>query len=61
MWATPFSGPSQRIGLSAPSRRENAPGSASASSTASPTTSGANARTASTWTSVPRPMVKTRL
>ena len=56
-WITPFSGPIQRSWLSPTSVRQNWPMSANSSSVRRPTTSGRNASTAATTTSVPRPIV----
>ena len=60
MWITPFSGPSHRSWDSEASDRQNAAGSAVISSSVRPTTSGRNARIASTQTSLPRPIVNVK-
>jgi hypothetical protein len=60
MWTTPFSGPSQRSWLSVASERQKAAMSPQTSSSSRPTTSGASASIAATWTSVPRPTVKAK-
>ena len=59
MWMTPFSGPSQRSWLSQTRRRRGRPVGQD-SSTSRPTRKGSQAPMAASWTSLPRPMVKTK-